>query len=220
MTILNSTKKLVATKFTFDTVFEENGTVHEGPSTAVHRSSTDTHIEKMKAAAYEQGMADARAELENRIDDDQESLLKKLLAATTTLISAADEHALTSQQMATDIARKIAMILAPALIKREPIAEIEAVINNCLQHLHREPHIVIRVTDSALEEVRPFVEQMTRECGIEERVLLLSDPSLGPSDCKIEWSEGGVSRSYKEVEEDINLIINNYLEALVPLGTA
>lgn len=218
MTILNPTKHPIPTKFAFDTVFEENGTVHEGPTSTAHRSKTDTHIEMMKAAAYEQGMADARAELENKTEDDQSNLLKKLLDAANTLISNADQNALISQKTATDIAHKIAMTLAPAMIKREPAVEVKAVISECLQHLHREPHLAIRVSESTLEEVRPFVEQMSRECGIEERVLLLADPTLGASDCKVEWSEGGVSRSRKEIEEEIDLIINRYLDALSPAG--
>lgn len=220
MTILNPTKQTVPTKFAFDTIFEENGAVHEGPTAAAHRTGTDTHIEMMKAAAYEQGMADARAELENKTEDDQANLLKKLLAATTTLMSTADQNALISQQAATDIAHKIALTLAPALIKREPVAEIKAVITDCLQHLHREPHLTIRVSETALEEIRPFVEQMSRECGIEERVLLITDPNLGTSDCKVEWSEGGVSRALAEIQEEIDLIINRYLDALSPSDAA
>ena len=220
MTVLNSAKKIVTTKFTFDTVFEENGNVHEGSSSSVHRSGADTHIEMMKAAAYEQGVADARAELENKTEDDQANLLKKLLTAATTLISNADQNALTSQQAATDIAHKVAMTLAPALIKREPVTEIKAVITECLQHLHREPHLAIRVSEIALEETRPFVEQIARECGIEERLLLIADPSLGASDCKVEWSEGGVSRVLNEIQEEIDLIINRYLDALSPSDTA
>jgi len=220
MTVLNPTQKIGATKFTFDTVFEENGIVHEGPTSTAHRSGADTHIEMMKAAAYEQGMADARAELENKTEDDQENLLKKLLTAATNLVSTADQNALASQQAATDIAHKIALTLAPALIKREPATEIKAVIAECLQHLHREPHLAIRVNETALEETRPFVEQMARECGIEERVLLIADPSLGISDCKVEWSEGGVSRALNEIQEEIDLIINRYLDALSPSGAA
>lgn len=220
MTVSSPSKQPIVTKYTFDTVFEENGAVREGPTAAAHRTGTDTHIEMMKAAAYEQGMADARAELENKTEDDQENLLKQLLIATKTLISAADQSVLSSQQAATNIAHKIALTLAPALIKREPVAEIKAVITDCLQHLHREPHLAIRVSESALEETRPYVEQMARECGIEERVLLLADPSLGVSDCKVEWSEGGVSRSHDEIEEEINIIINRYIDALSPSGAA
>lgn len=118
------------------------------------------------------------------------------------------------------MAHKIAMTLAPAMIKREPVAEVKAVIADCLQHLHREPHLAIRVSENALEEARPYVEKMAQECGIEERVLLLADPSLGASDCKVEWSEGGVSRSQNEIEEEITLIINRYLDALSPTGAA
>lgn len=213
-------KQMVVKKFAFDTVFEENGTVHEGPNSTAPRTGTDTHIEMMKAAAYEQGMADARAELENKSEDTQANLLQKLLATTQTLMSTADQNARASQQTATEIAHKIAMTLAPAMIKREPVAEIKAVIADCLQHLHREPHLAIRVSESALEEARPYVEKMAQESGIEERVLLLADPSLGASDCKVEWSEGGVSRSQNEIEEEITLIISRYLDALSPTGAA
>lgn len=214
------TKQPVVKKFAFDTVFEENGAVHEGPNSTAHRASTDTHIEMMKAAAYEQGMADARAELENKSEDTQADLLQKLLAATKTLVSTSDQHTRANQQTAAEMAHKIAMTLAPAMIKREPVAEIKAVIADCLQHLHREPHLAVRVSESALEETRPYVEKMAHECGIEERVLLLADPSLGASDCKVEWSEGGVSRSQNEIEEEITLIINRYLDALSPTGAA
>ena len=220
MTILNPTKQASPTKFTFDTIFEENGAVHEDPTAAAHRTGNDTHIEMMKAAAYEQGMADARAEWENKTEDDQGNLLKELLAATKTLMSASDQNALASQQAATGIAHKIALTLAPALINREPVVEVKAIITDCLQHLHREPHLAIRVSETALEETRPFVEQVSRECGIEERVLLIADPSLGASDCKVEWSEGGVSRTLAEIQEEINLIINRYLDALSPSDAA
>src|SRR5690242_6032061 len=57
-------------------------------------------------------------------------------------------------EAAVAVARKI----APALIAREPIAEIAALIVDCFRHLVAAPHLVVRVSESQHESVGKAIE--------------------------------------------------------------
>jgi flagellar assembly protein FliH len=52
---------------------------------------------------------------------------------------------------AVEVAVAIAKKLAPALIAREPLAEIEALVIDVLSHVRSAPHIAVRVAEDLVE---------------------------------------------------------------------
>ncbi|MFZ2470259.1 MAG: flagellar assembly protein FliH, partial [Parvibaculum sedimenti] len=119
-----------------------------------------------------------------------------------------------SRADAAALAFTAARKLAPALIAARPQAEIEAVLRDCLTHLNREPHIVLRVADTLVDRLKETVDHMALERGLSGRIILLGQSGIAEGDCVVEWADGGVVRSYADIEAEIAEIITRYAESL------
>jgi flagellar assembly protein FliH len=112
---------------------------------------------------------------------------------------------------AVDVAVAIARKLAPALLEREPFAEIEALVRECFEQLASTPHIVVRVSDDIYAAVRDKLEAIARGRGFEGRLAILSEHGLAPGDCRIEWADGGVNRDRNATETAIAEVVARYI---------
>ena len=84
--------------------------------------------------------------------------------------------------------------LAPALIAREPLAEIEALATGIFRQLLASPHVVVRVSDKLYDAARVKLEEIAQQTGFEGRLVMLAEPDIAEGDCRIEWADGGVTR--------------------------
>ena len=95
---------------------------------------------------------------------------------------------------AVEVAVAVAAKLAPALIAREPFAEISALATECFHHLVSAPHVAVRVGPAIYEVAKDKIEEIARAGGFEGRLVVTSDETLAPGDCRIEWADGGITR--------------------------
>jgi flagellar assembly protein FliH len=109
---------------------------------------------------------------------------------------------------ATEIARR----LLPSLAKREAIAEVEALVRECLTRLHDEPRLVVRVADELLDPVRQHMDQLTAAAGYTGRVILFADPAIKSGDARVEWADGGAERDSAAIWRDIDSAIQRFVE--------
>lgn len=86
--------------------------------------------------------------------------------------------------------------LAAHLIDREPLGEIEALLEDCLGPLHKAPHLVLRVRADDVEAMRGRFDALAAVHGFTGRLVILGEPDLGPGDCRIEWADGGIVRDF------------------------
>jgi flagellar assembly protein FliH len=71
----------------------------------------------------------------------------------------------------------------------------------------------VRVGEGVLGEIRPKLEEMAESCGFTARLIVIGDPELGASDCRIEWAEGGVERDTNRLLEDVSRVVEQLLES-------
>jgi flagellar assembly protein FliH len=114
-----------------------------------------------------------------------------------------------SLEVAVAIARK----LAPALVSREPFAEIAALAAECFKQLAAAPHVVVRVNDALHETARAELGHLARARGFEGRLVVVAEPEIAAGDCKIEWADGGVVRDMAKTETAIGNAVTHYLGA-------
>ncbi|MDO8839310.1 MAG: FliH/SctL family protein [Parvibaculum sp.] len=202
-----------AVKFTFDTHFDEPSS-HSAIDAPARRNPTVADIERARSEGYAAGFAAGDAEATARADRDVQMAMNELASGAATLIAAmeAKSRALTADavQMAVTCARK----LAPASIAARPETEIEAVVRDCLSHLNREPHILLRVSASLVDRLKDKVDHMAMERGLTGRIILLGEPDMSGGNCVVEWADGGVVRSYEDIESEIMKIVARYIETL------
>ena len=114
---------------------------------------------------------------------------------------------------AVDVAVAVAGKLAPALIAREPFAEISALATDCFQHLVKTPHVVVRVGPDIYDLAKEKLEQIARARGFEGRLVAMSEEGLAPGDCRIEWADGGVARDEAATLAVIDDAVARYVAA-------
>jgi len=114
---------------------------------------------------------------------------------------------------AVEVAVAVAAKLAPALLGREPFAEISALATECFHHLVSTPLVAVRVGAGIYDMAKEKIEDIARARGFEGRLAVTSDESLAPGDCRIEWTDGGVIRDQAETASAIDEMVGRYISA-------
>jgi flagellar assembly protein FliH len=112
-----------------------------------------------------------------------------------------------------EVSVAVAAKLAPALIAREPFAEISSLANECFHQLVAAPHIVIRIGADIYDTAKEKLEEIARAKGFEGRLVVLSDAAMAPGDCRIEWADGGVNRDSAATLSAIDDVVGRYVAA-------
>jgi flagellar assembly protein FliH len=196
-------------KFLFDVDF----------TAGVQREPTITLAEhavmlaEAEAAARRKGYAEAQVDADvadgRRVAEAMERIVVRLGEANKAL--QAIEARLESE--AVEVAVAVARKLAPALIACEPLAEISALASACFRELTAAPHIVVRVNDALYAQAREKLDDIARAHGFEGRLVVLGEPGVGASDCRIEWADGGINRDSAATDAAIGEAVARYVSA-------
>ena len=118
---------------------------------------------------------------------------------------------------AVELSLMIGQKLARSLMMREPKAEVESLILELLQQ-HSEvggtPKIVVRVHPVVAPDIQARIESLKNNVAFTGEVTVLAAEGFGPTDCSVEWADGGAVRNLKQLEEDVTQSVKRYLGAL------
>src|ERR1700685_3371348 len=133
-------------KFLFDVDFTDVQRKEAEPTLklAEHAAKLAEAETAARRQGYAEAQADARVETDRRIAAALERIAVNLGQATDALRTIETRLECEAVEGAVAVARK----LAPALIAREPFAEISALASNCFRELASAPHIAVRVNDA------------------------------------------------------------------------
>lgn len=172
---------------------------HEGLMAALERKVREQAHEEGRKEALDQG-AMALAEETQR-----------LTGVVTTLLNTVDAEISQREQTAIRIAVSTAKKLASRLIAREPIGEVEELFRQALSPMLDTSHLVIRMHEAHLGEVRNRLEEIAEKQGFEGRLVFMADPEFAPGDARVEWADGGIHRRQIEIEAGIDALLVDYL---------
>ena len=201
-------------KFTFDTRFDDL----EGSSTKaaaqVKQTFTEADLEQARAEGHASGLIEGQAEARKQADTELSSAMNLFAESAASLLNALQVESASIRGEAAALAMVAVRKLAPALVATRPKAEIEAVLRDCLTHLNREPHIVLRVSDQLVDQLKETVDHMAMERGLSGKIILLGQGDIAEGDCVVEWADGGVVRSAADIERELTEIVNRYISTL------
>jgi len=201
-----------AVKFTFDEMFDaRTGTGSSQVLAQIKKTRwTEEEIEALKADAHAAGKAETMGAIETQTATAWEQIASAATNALTDISAAENNIRADAAKLSFSISRK----LSGALITLHPKGEIDAVIQECLTHLSHQPLLVIRVTDSLALQVEDSIQQAAEERGMADKIMVVGDTKLKLGDCRIEWSDGGVSRNWDDLIRQTTEIIDRYIEIL------
>lgn len=194
-------------KYLFDEDFSGASTRAGGQ--AIARVEHDKQITEASSAGYAKGLAAAAAETA-RLSAVALQMAASSIGEIARRFSEAEARI---EAESVDIAAAIARKLAPELVAREPFAEVSALVRNCLSHLSRAPHLVVRINDQIYQEAREKLERIAQDSGFEGRLVILAEAAVAAGDCRIEWADGGVSRTAAETDAVIATMVQRYIAA-------
>jgi flagellar assembly protein FliH len=177
-------------KFNFDTVFGAS----KGAATQAgtrHRSAyTAEEVEAIRQEMFAKGKAAASQEAMNV----QAAALISIAQGLGTLISQFDATLEATRNDSAQLALAVGRKLAEAAIDAFPGLEVENLLGECMHKLHQEPRLVVRVNPSLVDAIRERVGPLGEKHGFSGRVVILGEPALSGSSCRIEWADGGIER--------------------------
>ncbi len=199
------------TKFLFDTDFAGGPRKPVEPMITV--AEHEVKLAEIEVAAqkrgYAQGQHDAQIEVDRRIAATLEHIAQSIAAASAALQSIEARLECEAVEVAVAVAQK----LAPALVAREPFAEISALASDCFRQLITAPHIVVRVNDAVYATAKDKLEDIARAKSFEGRLVVFAEPDIAVGDCRIEWADGGINRDSAGTDAAIGEAVDRYIGA-------
>ena len=166
-----------------------------------------------ESQAYRQGFAAGQEQAQQDAAQRMAAALAVISDGIGRLDSALTAIETRHETEAVQVAVAVATKLAPALIAREPFAEVSALATECFHHLVSTPHISVRVGPNIHEMAKEKIEEVARGRGFEGRLAIICDETLSSGDCRIEWTDGGVIRDQAATAAAIDEMVGRYISA-------
>lgn len=196
-------------KFTFDLDLGHN---------AEHgRIVTDSAMASLLSEARSAGHAEGFIAGQQGVEAES---ARQLAAAATSLgdrvaalMASLDDHRRLTTGEAVALAAAIARKLASSLVAAQPLAEITALIEECLASLDGVPHLVIRCHPDLADAVREIATARIHTSGFAGRLVVMGEPEIALGDCRLEWVDGGLVRDEAALDAQIDSRIAAFLRA-------
>ena len=195
-------------KYTFDTNFD--GGIKTDFEKEVDR--LQKLVKDTREKALQDGIAQGRAQMQESIEQQAIAAMGTIQHSCLALMDQRLQLEASTKRDAIQLASLITGRLAPALLNASPEGEIEALIQDCFSQNYEEKRLVIRVADCLIEQIEPRIKAMQEANDFQGKVIIISDPHLPQSDCRVEWEEGGIERDGRKLMSDIEETINRYIE--------
>jgi flagellar assembly protein FliH len=203
-------------KFLFDVDFGAGAERVPTMALAEHAAKLADAETAAHRKGYADAQADAKVEAERRLAAALERIAVSLGEANGALAAIEARLECEAVEVAVAVARK----LTPALIEREPFAEISALASHCFRELIAAPHLAVRVSDTLYAAAREKLGDIAAAHGYAGRLVVLGEPSIAPGDCRIEWADGGVNRDRAAADAAIGEAVGRYISARRNLAEA
>lgn len=194
-------------RYLFDEVFSLDADGARASAAATTAAARAAAREEGRAAGIAEGRRAAEQAVSGRIADG----LERLAAGLSALDARAEADRREIEANAIELALAAAGRLAPALIDREPAAELTALLRGCLASIRDLPHVAIRVSGDLVEPMRDSFEAVAAESGFTGRLVVLGEPAIAPGDGRIDWADGGIVRDTAATLAAIETAVAGYV---------
>lgn len=196
-------------RFTFDLDLGNN------PDRASYMSEAarSTLQQQARADGYTEGFAAGEVSAASISAQTASAAANTLADLAADMLRGLDQTRNDTRREAIDLAATIGRKLASALIGRQPAAELEALLVDCLGSLDGVPHLVIRCHPDLADTLKDLATARIATSGFAGRLIVMGDPDITLGDGRIEWADGGLVRDQAAISAEIDARIAAYLAA-------
>lgn len=156
---------------------------------------SEEELQAAKQDGYNTGHADG---IHEAIAGFEHRIAESLDVATAAFSRLAAAQAEANEQIALDGLRLAATVvekMMPELVRRHGVEEIESAVADVLENIIDEPSVTVTVHEDLMEPMAERLRVVGKNVGLGDRLLVIGDPTLGLSDCRVSWGEGGAERN-------------------------
>jgi flagellar assembly protein FliH len=198
-------------KFLFDRTFDDASGVLDDEDDRYAKRHTKVELAAARAEGVEEGRQAGHAAAMSSIEAQAARAMDAATRELTALGAGRAEARKAVMEAGLELAAAIARKAMPELARRNGLAEVEALVADCLGQLVDEPRVVIRVNDALLDALEGRTQALARQAGFEGKLVLLADAALGPGDCRVEWADGGVVRNLARLLDELDTTVQRAL---------
>ncbi len=194
-------------KYTFDQAFDGGAkTRHDLEIEQLVKDAEDR-----RQQSYAQGVEDGRAQALQEIEAATKDAVLQLGQSAQSLFDQREALESGLKQEMVHLAYAIASKLSSALIRTKPTAEVQALIEDCLATVSREPRLVVRVSENISEAITEQLDAMKSATSFAGDIVLIGEPQMGDQDCRVEWPDGGSERKQDMVKHQIEDAVQRFV---------
>lgn len=156
-------------------------------------SEADLHAAKQDAynLGHAAGNQESIAGFEHRIAESLDVATSAFSRLAATQEEANKQIALDGLRLAATVVEK----MMPEMVRRHGVEEIESAVADVLENIIDEPTVTVTVHEDLMEPMAERLRPVALKSGLGDRLLVTSDPTLGLSDCRVSWGDGGAERN-------------------------
>jgi len=174
---------------------------------------SEDELNAARQAAYADGFEAGRAEALQDVTTRASNAVEAIAASIGNLGESHEKRMAAVNEEAVNLAYAIARTLAPTLVARQPLAEIENMVRECLTACYSEPRLVVRVAESLVDPVKDMMDRLEQEQSYTGKIIILGDDRLNGDHCRVEWADGGAERSMDALLADVDRLVQRHLNS-------
>jgi len=200
-----------ARKFLFDVSFDQPDAASDAARRPAEPTFSRADLDAAREDGFNQGRNEALAEAAFAADARIADALGAIQQGIDQLAADHRELSQATERAAVSLVREILRQAVPALCRREAFAELEALVARCLAEALTEPRLVLRVNDGVFDQMQERIAAVSQANGFAGKIVLLADDTLGLTDGRIEWADGGAERDPNRLMGEIDAALTRML---------
>lgn len=210
-------------KFLFDTIdFDEPEAVDTTPTFSEEQVTLarDEGLKQGHAKGYAEGYEAAARAAHEAVEEKLRALLDGVTLSLGQLTANEERREMEKCIDAARMALHIVHKLMPQLTASHGLPEVERIIASAVDARRDEPRIAVTVPTALLEPLKGRIDQLAQDRGFAGKLIVIADDAMAPSDCRIEWADGGserlLGRLMLQIEGEFSRAIAGMQGALEP----
>ncbi|MDD3183212.1 MAG: FliH/SctL family protein [Alphaproteobacteria bacterium] len=195
-------------KYLFDLTFDNGQNKMTDPREKPTPTYSQEQLDSEKQASFEAGMQAGQKSMM----EDQQQYMNTLLSQIDQRLSHVIQESTGEWQRQLVQLQELALIITrkimPSYIEKYGLTEIETVVSTVLGEVSREPRLVFRVNEGLFDEVSAKINSIAQQQAYAGKIVILGDPEIGTSDCRIEWADGGIERNVQTLWQSIERVMS------------
>ena len=172
-------------KFTFDTVFDNDGAVSYA-ATRPKRAFSPDEVEQVRARAFAEGERSAVVRAEEAAAASLADIARSTRTALGALARVAHEHRTACAELALACARTI----AGAALEQFPQAPAQAALLSLAREIESAPKLAVRASPDMVERLQAALDETAQACGFPGQIVVKGDPALPAAAFVLDWGDG------------------------------